>query len=88
MKTFFTMLIAVLMLSVQTVSAKEKGVVWERPVVTEKNDNIDGYFNTLLDIKRVEFASDETRVMMHVALRPDNWLQFASATRLECDGKR
>lgn len=88
MKTFFTMLIAVLMLSVQPVSAKEKGVVWERPVVTEKNDNIDGYFNTLLDIKRVEFADDETRVMMHVALRPDNWLQFASATRLECDGKR
>lgn len=82
------MLIAVLMLSVQPVSAKEKGVVWERPVVTEKNDNIDGYFNTLLDIKRVEFASDETRVTMHVALRPDNWLQFASATRLECDGKR
>ncbi|MBO4596509.1 MAG: TlpA family protein disulfide reductase [Bacteroidaceae bacterium] len=88
MKTFFTMLIAVLMLSVQPVSAKGKVVVWERPVVTEENTQIDGYFNTLLDIKRVEFASDETRVMMHVANRPDSWIQFASATRLEAAGKQ
>ncbi|MBQ2166983.1 MAG: hypothetical protein II447_09415, partial [Bacteroidaceae bacterium] len=67
--------------------AKGKTVVWESPAAAE-NTQIEGFFSTLLEITRVEFADNETRVMMHVAMREDNWVRFASNTYLKADGKR
>ena len=61
--------------------------VWEYPA-TEVNTEIEGYFRTLLEITRVEFAKDDTRIMMRVALRPEEWVKFTSDTYLLADGKR
>ena len=66
--------------------AQVKNIVWEQPC-TEENSMIEGYFSTLLEITRVEFAKDETRVFMHVANQPDNWVKFAASTHLVADGK-
>ncbi len=66
---------------------KSKTIVWEHPA-TEENTEIEGYFSTLLEITRVEFDKEETRVMMHVALRPLKWVRFVSQTYLKADGKR
>ena len=85
-RTTIAALLAVLMLTAQTAVAREKVVVWEQPA-TEVNTEIEGYFDTLLEITRVEFTKDETRVMMHVANRESNWVKFASTTHLVADGK-
>ena len=61
--------------------------VWEYPA-TEVNTEIEGYFRVLLEITRVEFAKDETRIMMRVSLRPEEWVKFTSDTYLLADGKR
>lgn len=82
-KTIITILLA---LCAMVGQAKEKTVVWEHPS-TEVNTMIEGYFHTLLEITRVEFTKEETRVMMHVAERSDNWVRFASGTHLLADGK-
>ena len=66
--------------------AKEKIVVWNQPS-TEQNSEIEGYFSPLLEITRVEFAKDETRVFMHIADRPSNWVKISSASYLRADGK-
>ena len=81
-----TIITALLALVWVTGQAKEKTIVWEQPS-TEVNTEIEGYFRTLLEITRVELARDETRVTMHVALRTDEWVKFASATHLVADGK-
>ncbi|MBQ6191136.1 MAG: thioredoxin family protein [Bacteroidaceae bacterium] len=81
-----TIIIALLALVWVTGQAKEKIIVWDQPS-TEVNTEIEGYFRTLLEITRVELTRDETRVTMHVALRPDEWVKFASATHLVADGK-
>ena len=80
-------LVFVLALVAMMGQAKGKTVVWESPAAAE-NTQIEGFFSTLLEITRVEFADDETRVMMHVAMREDNWVRFASDTYLKADGKR
>ena len=82
-QTIITIMLALVCLAGQ---AKEKTIVWEQPS-TEVNTEIEGYFRTLLEITRVELTKDETRVTMHVALRPDEWVKFASATHLVADGK-
>jgi hypothetical protein len=87
LKTIAVVLFAVLTFMAQTAMAKGKNVVWEHPA-TEENINIEGYFVTLLEITRVEFADEETRVAMHVAQRPDNDLQFVKEIHLLADGKR
>ena len=66
--------------------AQGKTIVWERPSV-EVNTEIEGYFRTLLEITRVELAEEETRVFLHVALRPENWVRFSSGTCLVADDK-
>ena len=83
-KTIISILLA---LVAMVGKAKGKAVVWESPATAE-NTEIEGFFSTLLEITRVEFADDETRVMMHVAMREDNWVRFASDTYLKADGKR
>ena len=61
--------------------------IWEHPA-TEVNTEIEGYFRVLLEITRVEFAKEETRIMMRVSLRPEEWVKFTSDTYLLADGKR
>ncbi len=85
-RTTIVALLTVLMLTAQMAVAREKVVVWEQPA-TEVNTETEGFFRTLLEITRVEFAKDETRVMMHVANRESNWVKFASTTHLVADGK-
>jgi len=81
-QTIITILLALVAMAGQ---AKET-VVWEQPS-TEVNTMIEGYFSTLLEITRVEFAMEETRVFMHVANQPDNWVKFAASTHLVANGK-
>lgn len=81
-KIIITALLALVAMAGQ---AKET-VVWEQPS-TEVNTMIEGYFSTLLEITRVEFAMEETRVFMHVANQPDNWVKFAASTHLVANGK-
>jgi thiol-disulfide isomerase/thioredoxin len=83
-KAFFIALLAAIAMTGQ---AKEKMVVWEQPS-TEVNTLIEGYFHPLLEITRVELAEDETRVMMHIASRPENWVRISSQSYLRADGKK
>ena len=80
-------LIALFAAIAMTGQAKEKIVVWNQPC-TEVNTKIEGYFDALLEIRRVEFAKDETRVMMHIASRPSNWVRLSSQSFLRADGKK
>ena len=80
-----TLIIAMLAFIAAAGLAKEKTVVWEQPS-TEVNTMIEGYFTTLLEITRVEFDKNETRVMMHVADRPAHWVKFDSHTYLVANG--
>ena len=82
-KTINTILLALVVAAGQ---AKERIIVWERPSV-EVNTEIEGYFRTLLEITRVELAEEETRVFLHVALRPENRVRFSSGTCLVADDK-
>lgn len=82
-----TLIIALLALVAGVAQAKEKMVVWEQPS-TEVNTLIEGYFHPLLEITRVELAEDETRVMMHIASRPENWVRISSQSYLRADGKK
>ena len=79
--------VALLALVSEASWAKEKIVVWNQPS-TEQNSEIEGYFSPLLEITRVEFAKDETRVMLHIADRPSNWVKISSASYLRADGKQ
>ena len=83
-KTIFTALLALVALTGQ---AKAKTIVWEHPATAE-NAWIDSEFGILLEITRVEFGKDETRVMMHMAENPSLWVKFVSETYLMADGKR
>ena len=82
-----TIIAALLALVALTGQAKEKTIVWEHPATAE-NTEIEGFFRTLLEITSVEFSKDETRVKMHMALRPEYGLKFVSETYLMADGKR
>ncbi|MCR5534812.1 MAG: TlpA family protein disulfide reductase [Bacteroidaceae bacterium] len=83
-KTFIVALFSMIALGGQ---AKEKVVVWEQPC-TEVNTKIEGFFDALLEIRRVEFAKDETRVMMHIADRPEEWVKISSESYLRANGKK
>ena len=82
-----TIIAVMLALVALTGQAKEKTVVWEHPS-TEENTEIEGYFRTLLEITRVELAKDETRLTLHIASRPDNWVRISSTSYLLAEGKR
>ena len=82
-----TIIASLLVLSALTAEAKEKVVVWEQPC-TEVNTKIEGFFDALLEIRRVEFAKDETRVMMHIADRPEYWVRISSQSYLRANGKK
>lgn len=76
-------IIAALLIAAQA----QAQTVWEHPAV-EENTQIEGFFRSLLEITKVEFDQEETRVYMHLARRPDSWLRFATDTYLLADGKR
>ena len=87
-RTYFKPLTAALLALVSVAGwAKEKTVVWNQPS-TEVNREIEGFFSPLLEITRVEFTKDETRVMMHIADRPSNWVRVSSGSYLRADGKQ
>ena len=75
------------LLALVSVAGWAKDVVWNQPS-TEVNREIEGFFSPLLEIRRVEFAKDETRVFMHIADRPSNWVKISSGSYLRADGKR
>ena len=81
-----TLIIALLALMAMAGQAKVKTVVWENPAADE-NTKIEGFIGTLLEINRVEFAEDETRVFMRIARRPEKWVRLATTTHLVADGK-
>ena len=83
-KTFIVALFSLIALGGQ---AKEKVVVWEQPC-TEVNTKIEGFFDALLEIRRVEFAKDETRIFMHIANRPESWVKISPDSYLRADGKK
>ena len=85
-KNIFTALLIMLALTAQTAAGKGKTVVWEHPA-TESNRYIEGYFSILMEINRVEFTESETRVMMHISYREENWLRFASGTYLKAGNR-
>ncbi len=60
--------------------------IWHQPIVKE-NRQIEGYFSSLLNITRVEFDRHETRLYMHVSLRPELRIQFSKDTYLNAEGK-
>lgn len=66
--------------------SKGKTVVWQHPAA-EVNTEIEGYMAPLLEVTRVELCPDETRLMLHVSDRPDNWVRFAAGIHLVADGK-
>ena len=71
--------------------AKGKEVVWEKPTTENGNVYGDGFFNTAIDVNRVEQKKTETTVSVTVSLRSDYdsfKFQFASGTYLLADGKR
>ena len=75
------------LLALVSVAGWAKDVVWNQPS-TEVNREIEGFFSPLLEITRVEFTKDETRVMMHIADRPSNWMRVSSGSYLRADGKQ
>ena len=67
--------------------AKDKSVVWNE-IAVEANKYVDIGRGTVLDIRRVEFADDETRITMHVKTLPDYWIRFDKGTTLRIGEKR
>ena len=67
--------------------AKDKSVVWNE-IAVEANKYTDIGSGSVLDIRRVEFADDETRIMMHVEKFPNSWIKFVKGTTLRIGEKR
>ena len=71
--------------------AKEKTMVWEQPTTEYGTSYGDGFFNTALDITKVELKETETLVYMTISLRsdyPDFRFQFVSDTHLKAGNNR
>ena len=71
--------------------AKEKTMVWEQPTTEYGTSYGDGFFNTALDITKVELKETETLVYMTISRRsdyPDFSFQFVSDTYLKAADKR
>lgn len=87
-KTIITLLLAFVTL---TGWAKEKTMVWEQPTTEYGTSYGDGFFNTALDITKVELKETETLVYMTISLRsdyPDFRFQFVSDTHLKAGDNR
>ena len=87
-KTIITLLFAFITL---TGWAKEKTMVWEQPTTEYGTSYGDGFFNTALDITKVELKETETLVYMTISLRsdyPDFRVQFVSDTHLKAGDNR
>lgn len=90
MKKFITATLVAL-LSVVNVWA-QKSVVWESPT-TESGIYGDGFFNTSIDVTKVELSKAETKVFLHISLRSDYAdddckFRFAKDTYLEANGEK
>ena len=69
--------------------AKGKEVVWEKPTTEYGNIYGDGFFNTAIDVNRIELKETEPTVSITVSTRSDYYsFQFASGTYILADGKR
>ena len=85
--------IAILLFAFATLTgwAKEKTMVWEQPTTEYGTSYGDGFFNTALDITKVELKETETLVYMTISRRsdyPDFSFQFVSDTYLKAADKR
>lgn len=87
MKRILCVLIATLCLCTCWAGNGKKPIVWEQPVA-ESNQLFNDPFQSRLNIYRVEFADDETRVFMHITFRPHYWVKFVKETYLLADGKK
>ena len=87
MKRVLCVLIATLCLCTCWAGNGKKPIVWEQPVA-ESNQLFNDPFQSRLNIYRVEFADDETRVFMHITFRPHYWVKFVKETYLLADGKK
>ena len=87
MKRILCALIAVLCLCTCWAGNGKKLMVWEKPVA-ESNQLFNDPFQSQLNIYRVEFADDETRVFMRITFRPHYWVKFVKETYLLADGKK
>ncbi len=63
-------------------------IVWEQRVAGISNHLLNATIQSQLNIYRVEFADDETRVFMHITFRPHYWVKFVKETYLLADGKK
>ena len=87
MKRILCVLIATLCLCTCWAGNGKKPIVWEQPVA-ESNQLFNDPYQSQLNIYRVEFADDETRVFMHITFRPNYWVKFVKETYLLADGKK
>lgn len=87
MKRILCVLIAVLCLCTCWAGNGKKPIVWEQPIA-ESNQLFYDPFQSQLNIYRVEFADDETRVFMHITFPPHYWIKFVKETYLLADGKK
>lgn len=87
MKRIFCVLIAAIWLCTCWAGNGKKPIVWEKPVA-ESNQLFNDPRQSQLNIYRVEFADDETRVFMHITFRPHYWVKFVKETYLLADGKK
>ena len=69
MKRILCALIAAIWLCTCWAGNGKKPIVWEQPVA-ESNHLFNAPIQSQLNIYRVEFADDETRVFMHITFRP------------------
>lgn len=87
MKRILCVLIATLCLCTCWAGNGKKPIVWEQPIA-ESNHLFNDPYQSQLNIYRVEFADDETRVFMHITFRPNYWVKFVKETYLLADGKK
>ena len=86
-----TLLTIVALLCIVCSEAKNKEVVWEKPTTEYGNIYGDGFFNTAIDVNRVNLKETETTVSVTISLRSDYdsfKFKFASGTYLLAEGKR
>lgn len=87
MKRILCVLIAAIWLCTCWAGNGKKTIVWEQPIA-ESNQLFYDPFQSQLNIYRVEFADDETRVFMHITFPPHYWVKFVKETYLLADGKK
>ena len=91
MKKRTLLAIALLLAVLTTGQAKKKSIVWEEPTTEYGTSYGDGFFNTALDVTKVELKKDETVVYITVSQRsdyPDFRFQFVGDTYLKAGEQR